>query len=496
MSKFKIDLTTGDKFWTPKGLGALGMDPNRAIAELVANSLDWRKEGKEKTIITIRIGNGFIEITDNGVGMTKAELQNAIKVSVANDDIRPNIRVRKGMFGMGMKVACLTLGWKITFITRSISESNLEHSVILDTKRLDGSDKNYRNNILGETTSFKSNSPLGDFESGTAIKIENLTYKSLVGVSVRDSLEEVFKPELGIENIEIKIIDEKREEEFLCEKPEVSIIEGSKIDLDELNLYVNVKDSNKRVKIKGWIGLMSISRPGGNWGLHLFKNNQIIERYHQLPQRLGGLMPKNPHSEVSRTYGEIELDMCYPAFHKVGFDHSTFEWEQVQKLLEPHLLVVMKASENYKKSDIEKSAETVNKIQKHKRASKKVAELLKEHIEDPEKPDGAFTLNDGRWFTIVPPIFKELNDLNSPWIYNYSKNSHELLIIINTKSPIYIDALEKGLDDNLLSMITNWAISDSVFFLLIEEFNYMNGDALNIRNNIVVKLYKSSGDGR
>ena len=118
MSNFKIDLTTGDKFWTPKGLGALGMDPNRALAELVANSLDWRRTDKIKTEILITIGKGFIDITDNGVGMTVNDLKNAIKLSVANDELRPNLRIRKGMFGMGMKVACLTLGWKITFRTK------------------------------------------------------------------------------------------------------------------------------------------------------------------------------------------------------------------------------------------------------------------------------------------------------------------------------------------------------------------------------------------
>lgn len=491
MSNFKIDLTTGDKFWTPKGLGALGMDPNRAIAELVANSLDWRRTGSSKTEILITIGKGFIEITDNGVGMTVEDLKNAIKVSVANNDLRPNLRIRKGMFGMGMKVACLTLGWKIIFITRSIEEENIEHKIILDTRRLDGEDVNYRNNIIGITTSATSDSPLKTNISGTSIRIEDLTYNSLIGISIRDSLQEVFKPELGIENILIKIIDKNRSEELICERKDVKIIKDSIIDLDDLDLYVTKEGSNKKEKIKGWIGLMEVSSPSGNWGLHIYKNNQIIERFHQLPIRLGGLMAKNPHAEVSRTYGEIELNMCDPAFHKVGFDHSSNEWLQVQRLLEPHINKIMEASQDYKKSDKEKSADAVNKIQKHKRASKKASQKLKSHIEDENKPDDAITLNDGRWFTIVSPIFKELNEVNTPWIYNFSKASSELLIIINTISPIYVDAESKGLNDDLLSSITNWAISDSVFFLLANEYSYSNTEALIIRNDILSKLYKS-----
>jgi len=491
MSNFKIDLTTGDKFWTPKGLGALGMDPNRALAELVANSLDWRRTDKTKTEILITIGKGFIDITDNGVGMTVNDLKNAIKLSVANDELRPSLRIRKGMFGMGMKVACLTLGWKITFRTKSIKEDNIEHKIILDTRKLDDEDSDYRNNINGSSSKSTSNSPLSKYESGTSIRIEDLTYNSLIGISVRDSLQEVFKPELSIENIEIKIIDKNRDEDLLCEKKEVGIIEDSKIDLGELELYVTSADTGKKEKIKGWLALMEVSSPSGNWGLHLYKNNQIIERFHQLPIRLGGLMSKNPHARVSRTYGEIELNMCSPAFHKVGFDHSSDEWSQVQKLLEPHINKIMEASDNYVASDKEKSANTIKKIQKHKRASKKASEKLKSHIEDKSKPEDAITLNDGRWFTIVSPIFKELNEKNTPWIYNFSKASSELLIIINTSSPIYIDAETKGLDDNLLSSITNWAISDSVFFLLCKEYDYSNPEALIIRNDILSKLYKS-----
>ena len=490
MSKFKVDLTTGDKFWTPKGLGALGMDPNRALSELVANSLDWRVEGNQKSVIHVIIDNESIEIIDNGVGMTEDELQNGIKVSVANDDLRPSLRVRKGMFGMGMKVACLTLGWKITIRTRSINEFNQEHSLVLDTRKFENGDKDYRDHIFGDTTPFDSNLSLRDYSNGTSIKIEDLTYKSLTGISIRDSLQEIFKPELNIENIEIKVIDKKRNEEFICQKVETKIINDTKIDLDELNLYVINEISKEKAQIKGWIALMEVSRPGGDWGLHIYKNNQIIERFHQLPMRLGGLMTKNPHAEVSRTYGEIQLDMCPPAFHKVGFDHSSSEWQQVQSLLKEHISKIMEASVDYKKSDKEKSAEVIKKIQKHKKAAKNAADRLKFHIEDENKPDDAFTLNDGRWFTIVPPIFKELNDVNTPWMYNYSTNSSELSIIINTLSAVYKNVENRGLDENLLVYITNWAISDCVLFLLMDEFGYQKGEALLIRNELLNRLFK------
>jgi len=490
MSSFPIKLETGDKFWTPEGLGAMGMDPNRAIAELVANSLDWRREDINKSIINIKIGAGFIEIIDNGVGMTVGELTNAIKVSVSNDDIRKNLRIRKGMFGMGMKVACLTLGWKITIVTKSINEKEIENTLILDTRNFE-KDPNYREKIEGHSNKTKNeSSPLSKFESGTSIRIDDLTYKKMLGISIRDSLQEAFKPEISLENIEINVYDKNRDESFKCQKIETSILEGTRIDLDELELYVQEKDSQNLKKIKGWVGLMTISRPSGEWGLHLFKNKQIIERFHQLPTRLGGLMPKNPHAEFSRTYGEIELEMCAPAFHKVGFDYSTSEWEQVQKLLAPILTDLMEASRTYKKSDAEKADEAIKKIQKRRRASKKAADRLKEFIDDENKPEDAITLPDGRWFTIVDPIFKELQEDDVPWIYNFTKASKELLIIINTKCPIYKDVEIKKFEENLMYNIINWSISECMYFLLIDEFHYNDKEALNFRNIQLSKLYK------
>ncbi|MEJ7676853.1 MAG: ATP-binding protein [Segetibacter sp.] len=191
MGDFKIDLNTGNRFWTPKGLGAVGMDPHRAIAELVANSLDWRRLNSDNVIpiIKVIVSAKGVEVRDNGVGMTTKELQEAIQVSVTNDRVRPNLRLRKGMFGMGMKVACLSLGWKISFHTRPLSQKNVENRLILNTRNLDddGTANTYRKNIKGESGAWVQNGPLGDWESGTAILIEDLTHKNLTAVAVRDS---------------------------------------------------------------------------------------------------------------------------------------------------------------------------------------------------------------------------------------------------------------------------------------------------------------------
>lgn len=498
MSEFKIELKTGNKFWTPKGLGALGMDPHRAIAELVANSLDWRRDVKDgvKPIINIILGKNGIEIVDNGVGMTSNELQNAIQVSVSNDELRKNLRIRKGMFGMGMKVACLSLGWKIEIYTRSINQKSKEHYLNLDTRKLDNNDEKnkYRDGIKGVTSIPKPSSPLTNWDSGTSIKIEDLIHKSINPISLRDSLQEIFSPEIGIENINISVIDSLSKTPYNCEKIEVPIFEDSKINLDDLNLFVKSDETGKKIQIKGWIALLKTSGSGGGkWGLHLFKNNQIIERNHQLPIRLGGLMPKNPHPELARTYGEIHLDMCKPSFHKVGFDYSTESWKAVQELLKDHINVIMEASRDYKKSDFEKAEQSIKVIQKHRKAAKQIAKKLKQHIQDENKPENAITLPDGQWFTIVDPIFENLSDTekNKPWIYHFRDKSRELAIIINKKSPIYENVVVNNYHDPLLDMVVNWSICECLFLLLNDHFDYSVSDSINFRDSQLSILFKS-----
>ena len=493
MTSFKIDLNTGNRFWTPKGLGSLGMDPNRAIAELIANSLDWRREKATNftPIIKVKITKTSIEVLDNGVGMNISELQNAIQVSVANDNLRPSLRIRKGMFGMGMKVACLSLGWKIHIQTRSLSKPNEENLFVLNSRNLDddGTSNKYRKEISGESTGWMKDSPLGKWESGTYIRIEDLTHKNLTAITVRDSLQEVFAPEINVENASIEVVDAEGKSHF-CQKITVPIYEPSKINLDALNLFVNDPDTNDLIPIKGWLALMKSGSSGtGKWGIHLFKNNQIIERFHQLPIRLGGLMPKNPHPSYGRTYGEIHLDMCKPAFHKVGFDYSTENWHTAQNLLSDHIKKIMDASYDFRVGDYEKAQKTIKAIQKQKRAVRKTLKKIKQ-TERLTELDNTIVLPTGELLTLVKPIFNILgeNEKTKPWIYHYRKKSKEVAIIINKESAVYQNLVEPKLNDDSIELLVAWAVSDSVMFLLHHDFNYKLHDAVSFRDDQLIKL--------
>lgn len=516
MKKFKIELTTADKFWTPKGLGSVGMDPYRAISELVANSIDWRcpRELNEKSIIQVIIDKGVIEVRDNGVGMSIKELQDAIQLSVANDDKRPNLRVRKGMFGMGMKVACLSLGWDIQIITRTIQEPDTENYLHLDTRKFDHTqDKRERDNISGEQNDLNINGPLNGWKSGTSITIKDLTNKFLKAIPVRDSLQEVFSPEISVGEIEIQVFDVENGETYPCKKIEVPVFENHTINLDELELFAT-SDSGEKMQIRGWLGLLRTAASGtGKWGFHLFKDNQVIERFHQLPSRLGGLMTRNPHPMYGRTYGEIHLDMCKPNFHKVGFDYYSSSWKEVQELLAVHIDKIMEASSSYRAGDENLAHKALKKIQQHNKVSRNAVNKLKiqpqpdgnkegnkqshdsKGIESEILPENAFVLPSGDWFIIIEPIVESFGPNSSlkPWRYHYRLESKELIIVINKSSSVYENRVLTSFSDEVMETVVNWAISDCLMLFLYDRYNYDLDDALKFRNeHLLTKLFSSS----
>ena len=492
--KFTVDLTAGDRFWTPEGLGSMNMDPNRAIGELVANSVDWRIQASDgaQSIIQIILSKNSLEVRDNGAGMNVEELKTAIMLAVASDNVRRPLRTRKGMFGMGMKVACLHLGWKITITTRSMYESDIENFLLINTKHYED-----RHNIPGESRKPMLNGPLGDWKCGTSILIEDLTRKDLRIGTIKENISQVFSPELNVEGIKIEVVDIDHSKIYECKYIPRPLIDNSKIDLNDMSLFVTPDEHGENIQIRGWLGLLKSSGSGsGDWGLNLYKDNQLIERNHQTPSKTGGLMPKNPHPQLARTVGEIHLDMCQPAFHKVGFNSQTKSWGKVVELLEPYLERIMNASKDYRKKNPEKSHRVLKRIQVHgrvgKEESKKLADKTRPDKTDdknniiPEGPNVIKIDNNNYIFllTAEPGDFEE-HEMYKAWVWNYSSESKELTITMNKNSPVFSQCI-----DEQQTIVWRFVIAESIREFLEERCGYNKYDAKKFRDNYLTKLFQ------
>ena len=91
-----------DKTLIPK-MGKTGYTTPQAIAELIDNSIDATIEN-EKLVITIEINKDSIEVVDNGNGMTKEIVSNAMRLAHSTKN------KKLGEYGLGLKTACMSLG--------------------------------------------------------------------------------------------------------------------------------------------------------------------------------------------------------------------------------------------------------------------------------------------------------------------------------------------------------------------------------------------------
>ena len=154
-------------------IGATNQSTAEAIGELVANSFDARFKA-DKLEIAIDIRDGEIKVIDNGKGMTVDVLEKA--VCIAEDMSRHIERGEgtKGLFGMGFKTSCSTLGDFYQIYTRP-ADGKIEYYTEFDIKdyssRPSGSDAW---DVVIEDRKPSKSSPLGSLSHGTAFVIKNL----------------------------------------------------------------------------------------------------------------------------------------------------------------------------------------------------------------------------------------------------------------------------------------------------------------------------------
>lgn len=116
-----------------QALRSIGYNAQTAIADIVDNSVD----AKSKYIhieFEYDMGNGYIKIEDNGVGMTDVELQQAMTIG-SKDPREKREKEELGRFGMGLKTASFSQGKRLCVITKKdgiISERSWDLEYVSD----------------------------------------------------------------------------------------------------------------------------------------------------------------------------------------------------------------------------------------------------------------------------------------------------------------------------------------------------------------------------
>ena len=460
-------------------IGQANYQVPEAVSELIANSMD-AKVDKKVISIEVEITNEFVSIIDDGKGMTRDILGEALRLAAQMDQITGNTESRKGMYGLGMKAACSSLGSHWRIISRPPEDKN-EYSIELDLN--DWLKKKNRQGweVEVETTKFDAKtSPLGSRSHGTAIIITKLRDSETFPTAVIEKLSMAYRPHLLAGD---KILVNGNE------------VQPKSYDLiDDRTWKINL-DVNGH-KISGWYGLDTRTHNDGNYGINIYREGQLVEAWNKDFLR--------QHLMSSRVVGEIELPFIAANFHKLGFNKSTEEWKTVKKVMTAELRQAVRASGEMAKNkqDPMRQAKAIKGLDIALGiASSSIAgntqslpdeENLAGKTELPNENKDIETklvqnLNqimfDGETYTLSYKL-DVLDDETIPWDFLSDLKSKDLLAVINTQSRLFLTSTDQ-------EFIATLALSEAVVGFLIRDLGYTYTKAREIRDNW---LYNALGN--
>jgi len=317
----KFDITP-DKTLYPK-LGQTGYTISEALAELIDNSIDARKDDVEISV-TINHKDKIIEIEDNGVGMNKQKAKESIILAQSAKEIG-----RLGQFGLGLKTACMSLGKKFT-ISTTAKDSDEMYSIVFD-------EDEFIKTGNWQEHEVKIQKGVDKKRTGTRIKIEKLrvkNYPNLIDV-VKKHLSERFSP-------------------FIENKEAIIKINGAKLKSAELDIFLDTKknfiiDLSNGTKISGWTGLLKVGSVERS-GFNLYRYKRLIKAH----EKLGYLY----HPSKMSITGEINLDSIPVTHNKREFvteDPLYIDFfKKFEKVLKPILAEAQKRHREEKIKDLPK----------------------------------------------------------------------------------------------------------------------------------------------
>jgi Histidine kinase-, DNA gyrase B-, and HSP90-like ATPase len=453
-------------------IGAANYTVPQAIAELVANCMDAKiyDEDDNATPIEIRISceADRVAIIDNGHGMDRKILGEAMRLSALMDEVTQNKRTRKGMYGLGLKAACASLGliWQIT--SRPDGDE-YEYSVEIDLdewlKNLDRTDWKIR---VEKVLHNSKTSPLGELSHGTSIVVKKLRDTFTMPASITELLGMAYKPHL-------ESGDKMFVNEFEVQAKQFDLVDGSRM---EINLPVGDKF------VTGWVGLDKKTHNDGSYGINIYREKQLVDAWNKDFIRA--------HLMSSRVVGEIELPFINANFHKNGLNKGSEDWKIVKAALREKLKPAVKAAGVMAKgkNDPMREARAIVGLQNAMgaiAANQPKIELKVEefHTKAPNaSPVEAGPLAVGTITNItfdqtsykLSTRFEELSDPVTPWDYIFDDPTKDLQVIINTESRVY-----KYSED--LDLVCIFAISEVLIGFMMKYHGYSYEKAKEIRDS-------------
>lgn len=444
-----------------KKVGATSFTVAEAAVELVANSIDARPE-EQPLEIEVHVTPEQIRVIDDASGMDQDVLATAVTLGAQLEDADEE---RKGMYGLGLKTACASLGDYWAVHTRPIEEER-EHVVGFDLTEwkqgAGGEESDWTVSI--ESRDPDPGGPLGERDHGTAVIIRRLREDNPLPGPVLAKLGAAYKPHLE-QGDEIRVNGEQ------AHPPSYNLIEGKKFEVDE-------KCGDHR--ITGWVGLDKQTHNDEFFGLNLYRKGQLLAPWDKSWFK--------PHLMTSRIVGEVDLDFVPPNFYKKDFERQSEEWRDASKVMKEFMKPVASASRDASRDrkDKMKGAKAVKKLERTIGEDEGADDDQGEGEEEdstgylPSMPDDdveikSDTLKIREQVISLSYVLEDLEDERVPWDYLFDGSAKELQAVINTGSRIF----EETDDHEFLGIL---ALADCVVQFLENDFDYDSSKARELRN--------------
>lgn len=192
-------------------LSHMGYSTESAISDIVDNSVS-----ANATEVSIKIKASSyglkntleeVHIIDNGTGMDKGQLENCLVLGSSEQYYNQNSLSK---FGMGLKSAGLSLGKRISVVSKKGSDFN---KIVLDLEKITD-----EYNLVQEVPTNEDREVLKSFENGTHVKVDNLRKHHLTCKTIMSNLElemsEIYCPMLQDSTLKIGLIAFSEEQTF------------------------------------------------------------------------------------------------------------------------------------------------------------------------------------------------------------------------------------------------------------------------------------------
>lgn len=481
MTSERFDITPDIRLL--EAIGSASYAAPDAICELLANSFDAKVDNSE-LVIEIDVKNDSISIIDNAAGMSKDILHEAMRLSANMDNVTGNTRTRKGMYGLGLKAACSSLGFHWHIATRCAEDT--KHDYVLQINLKDWLSKTRRSEweIEIDTVERDIGGPLGNRSQGTAIILTKLRERNPMPGAIMEKISQAYGPHLTAGD------------RILINGTQTAARQYTLVDDQKWPVDI-VCGASDEFRITGWVGLDVKTHNDGLFGLNLYRENQLVDAWNKNWFRA--------HLMTSRIVGEIHLNFVKANFHKQGFEKTSAEWKLASEVMRNFLKPVAAASSAMAKgrndpmrktkamqgldsaigvvrsgqvpvpgftlnpdingseptnAEVGGATSTSDKVKPTSSKSKIGGSLTELQLEE-----NAFTLSS---------LIENLDDPTIPWDYLFEKG--DLVVILNSESTLFKSF------KNDLSILGRMALSECVVGFLIKERGLQYSQAKAIRD--------------